>query len=189
MLSPLTIVLIALGLALDAFAVALATSIRLREISGRQVFRLAFHFGLFQFFMPVIGWAGGRQLVRFMEAWDHWIAFGLLVFVGGKAIYAALVGEEHQTGRGDPTRGWSLVILSIATSIDALAVGLSFAMLQVAIWYPVVVIGCITAALTIVGMRIGSRLGVHFGQRVEILGGLVLIGIGVKILIRHLMSA
>lgn len=185
MLTPLTIILIAVGLAMDAFAVAMATSIQLRTISGRQIFRLAFHFGLFQFLMPLIGWAGGRELTQFIGGWDHWIAFGLLVFVGLKAIHAALAGEEHHARRGDPTRGLSLIMLSIATSIDALAVGLSFAMLQVVIWYPVVVIGCITGALTIVGMRLGSRLGAHFGQRVEILGGLVLIGIGIKIVLQH----
>jgi putative Mn2+ efflux pump MntP len=180
-----TLVLIAVGLAMDALAVAVAVSVALRAISARHVFRLAFHFGLFQFMMPVLGWLAGRSIVGLIQNWDHWIAFGLLAFVGGKAIYEALKGRAEDEARSDPTRGLSLVVLSLATSIDALAVGLSFAVLQVQIWYASVVIGLITGAITTTGMLIGSRLGKHFGQRVEILGGLVLIGIGVKILVQH----
>lgn len=182
------IVLIALGLALDAFAVAIGTSLALRAVSGRQVFRLAYHFGLFQFLMPVIGWAAGRGVRPWIESWDHWVAFGLLAFVGLKAIGAALRGGPAEAVRADPTRGLSLVLLSVATSLDALAVGLSFAMLGVDIWYPAVVIGCITAGLTTAGMALGGRLGSRFGRRVEAAGGLVLIAIGVKILVQHLAA-
>ncbi len=184
-----TLVLIAIGLAMDALAVAIATSAVLREISGRQVFRLAFHFGLFQFLMPIIGWFAGRSIAGSMATWDHWIAFGLLAFVGGKAIYEAVHEQDGPARRGDPTRGLSLVFLSLATSIDALAVGLSFAMLGVRIWYASLIIGCITGTITTGGMLLGSRLGRHFGQHVEILGGLVLIGIGVKIVAQHLITA
>jgi putative Mn2+ efflux pump MntP len=183
-----TLVLIAVGLAMDALAVSVAASVVLRTVSPRQVFRLAFHFGLFQFLMPVIGWLAGRSIVDLIENWDHWIAFGLLAFVGGKAIYEALKEREEDEARGDPTRGLSLVLLSLATSIDALAVGLSFAVLQVRIWYASLLIGCVTGTITMTGMLLGSRLGRHFGQRVEILGGLVLVGIGVKILVQHLMA-
>ncbi|MBN2309874.1 MAG: manganese efflux pump [Candidatus Hydrogenedentes bacterium] len=181
------IVGIAVGLAMDAFAVAVATSISLRGVSPRQVFRFAFHFGLFQAFMPVIGWAAGRTVADLIRDWDHWIAFGLLAFVGVKAIREALRDTgEGEAARSDPTRGWSLVAFSVATSIDALAVGLTFAMLDVRIWYPCVLIGLITAALTTVGMLFGARLGARLGRRVEVLGGLTLIGIGVKILVQHL---
>ena len=178
---------IAVGLSLDAFAVAIAASVTLRNVSGRQVFRFAFHFGLFQAMMPVIGWLAGRGMGSWIVAWDHWVAFTLLAFIGCKAIYEALSGTEEESERTDPTRGLSLVILSTATSIDALAVGLSFAALRVDIWYPAAIIGLITGGLTLIGMRLGSRLGAQFGRRVEILGGLVLIGIGLKILVQHLL--
>lgn len=186
MVGPATLVLIALGLAMDALAVAIAVSIMLRTISGRQVFRLAFHFGLFQFLMPIVGWLAGRSIERFIAGWDHWIAFGLLVFVGLKAIREALTRRENDAPPADPTRGLRLVVLSIATSIDALAVGLSFAVLRVHIWYASLLIGFVAGAVTTIGMLIGSRLGRRFGQRVEIVGGLVLIAIGIKILVQHL---
>ena len=186
----LVILGIAVGLAMDTFAVATATSVTLRKVTGRQIFRFAFHFGLFQAAMPVIGWFAGRSVYSYIAGWDHWLAFGLLSFVGGKALYEAFWGEEEETEtsntRQDPTKGTSLVMLSVATSIDALAVGLSFAALNVQIWYPVAVIGLVTAALTTTGMLVGSRLGAHFGRRVEILGGLILVAIGVNILFKHL---
>lgn len=181
----LSVLLIALGLAMDAFAVSLAASVRLRRVSGRQLFRFGFHFGLFQALMPVIGWFAGRVARPLIEAWDHWVAFGLLVLIGGKALWEALreeeLAEEVAMPR-DPTRGWSLVLFSVATSIDALAVGVSLAMLGEAIWRPALVIGLITGGLTVLGMLIGSRLGRRFGRWIEVVGGLVLIGIGVKIL-------
>lgn len=178
---------IAVGLAMDTFAVAIGASVMLRGVTKRQVFRFAFHFGLFQAIMPVVGWAAGIRFVGYIAHWDHWIAFALLGFVGGKAIAGAWTKEEEtsEAPRTDPTRGWSLVVLSIATSLDALAVGLSFAVLDMAIWVPVAIIGVVTALITMTGMLVGSRLGSRFGKPIEILGGLILIGIGVKILIQH----
>ncbi len=176
---------------MDAFAVAVACSISLQRVSKRQIFRFGFHFGLFQALMPVIGWNLGRMAVDLVAAWDHWLAFGLLTFVGGKAIYEAVWGgeeDEENAVRPDPTRGWSLVMLSLATSIDALAVGLSLAMLGEAIYQPALVIGLITGTLTTVGMLLGSRVGARFGKGMEILGGVILIGIGLKILIGSLVS-
>ncbi len=184
-MSTITTILIALGLSMDAFAVAIATSVLLGGVTRRQVFRLGFHFGLFQALMPIIGWLAGHSLRQFIAGWDHWLAFGLLTFVGLKVVREAFAGEEFRATRTDPTRGVSLVMLSVATSIDALAVGLSFAALRVAIWYPSVIIGSITGALTTLGMLIGGRLGTKFGKRLEILGGLVLLAIGVKILVEH----
>lgn len=186
-MSFLLILMIAVGLAMDAFAVSVASSISLRRVSRRQVFRFAFHFGLFQAMMPTIGWALGSSVQGYVYTWDHWIAFLLLGFVGSKAIYEAC-GKEAEEGApaSDPTKGWSLVLFSVATSIDALAVGFSFAMLDTSIWLPVLVIGVVTAGLTTLGMLFGSRLGARFGKRVEILGGLVLIAIGLKILGQHL---
>lgn len=185
------IVGIAVGLAMDTFAVSIATSIALGRVTGRQLFRFSWHFGLFQAVMPIIGWLAGQRVVSYIAAWDHWAAFGLLGYVGGKAILAALRDEESGGSQGkpdDPTRGMSLVVLSFATSIDALAVGLSFAMLGVAIWYPAVVIGVTTGGLTLLGMLTGSRLGSRFGRRIEIVGGLVLVGIGLKVLMQHLLA-
>ena len=177
---------IAVGLAMDTLAVAIATSVMLGRVTARQVFRFSFHFGLFQATMPVIGWLAGTTVVEYIEGYDHWVAFGLLAFIGGKAIYEALTDTAQKVeSRGDPTRGFSLVMLSTATSIDALAVGLSFAVLNVRIWYPVAVIGVVTAAITCLGMLVGSRLGARFGRRIEIVGGLILLAIGLKILVQH----
>jgi putative Mn2+ efflux pump MntP len=179
---------IALGLAMDAFAVAVASSVALGKASPRQVFRLSFHFGLFQAMMPALGWLAGLSVRDSMQSWDHWVAFGLLVAIGGRACWAALHGgEEEERKASDPTRGASLVSLSIATSIDALAVGVSFSMLRVVVWQASAVIGVVAGAMTVLGMALGARLGARFGERMELVGGLVLIGIGLKILADHLL--
>ncbi len=187
-----TIFAIALGLAMDAFAVSIGTSVGLGKVSGRQVFRLAFHFGLFQALMPLIGWAAGTAVEPWIRAWDHWLAFGLLVFVGGRAIWGALHETEEEGAaarpRVDPTRGWSLMLLSVATSIDALAVGISFAALRVRLLLPVLVIGLVAGGLTLAGMKLGSRLGRRFGRSTEVLGGVVLLAIGLKILAEHTLG-
>lgn len=181
------ILAIAVGLAMDAFSVAVATTVRLSGVSRRQVFRLAFHFGLFQAMMPAIGWAGGKAIEYYIRTWDHWVAFALLVGIGTKAIYEALRGgDDTPIPQRDPTRGYSLVLLSVATSIDALAVGLSLGILEAGLLYPCVLIGVVTCFLTVIGMLFGARLGARFGKRVEVLGGIVLIAIGVKIILEHI---
>jgi putative Mn2+ efflux pump MntP len=187
-MSLLTITGIACGLALDACAVALAASVALRRVSGRQVFRFAFHFGLFQALMPIAGWYAGGSVVAYIQQWDHWIACSLLFLIGGKSLYEALTRGASGKPGSDPTCGYSLVALSVATSIDALAVGLSFAMLRTAIWLPAVLIGLVTAALVTAGMLLGGRLGARAGKGLEVLGGLVLMAIGVKIVIEHLTA-
>jgi manganese efflux pump family protein len=188
-MSFLEVIILALGLAMDAFAVALASSVVLRKVSPRQVFRFGFHFGLFQALMPVLGWLAGLSVQRYIESWDHWVAFALLAAIGSKALWSAFRGDGDEGAEpADPTRGWSLVVLSVATSIDALAVGLSLAMLRVAVWGPSVAIGVITAALTSLGMLFGARLGERFGKAMEVMGGLVLIGIGVKIVLDHMLK-
>jgi len=183
-----TLLGIALALAMDAFAVALATGMNLAKLTGRHLFRLGFHFGLFQALMPVIGWLAGQAVQEQIAAWDHWIAFGLLSFVGGHMLWEAFTDNDDEKPASDPTRGLSLVLLSVATSIDALAVGFSLGALGVSIWMPAVVIGLVAGALTVVGMLLGRRVGNHWGPRVEIVGGLVLIGIGAKILAEHMMG-
>ena len=181
----LTLLGIAVALAMDAFAVALGTGLCLPRLTGRHLFRFGFHFGLFQALMPIIGWLAGVTVRVYIESFDHWLAFGLLILVGGKMLWEACHGEADRCQRGDPTRGWSLLLLSVATSIDALAIGLSLAILGVTIWFPALVIGLVAGLLTTCGMLLGRRIGQSWGQRVEIFGGLVLIGIGVKILLEH----
>jgi putative Mn2+ efflux pump MntP len=172
---------------MDAFAVSLGLGLSLKPATGGQTFRLAFHFGLFQFLMPVLGWAAGETLIRHIEKYDHWVAFALLLGVGGKMIFESLRPEKESGSKPpDPTRGVSLFVLSVATSLDALAVGLSLAALHVAIIFPAVVIGVVAFAMTVLGMKIGPALGKVIGRRAELLGGIILILIGIKILADHL---
>jgi putative Mn2+ efflux pump MntP len=182
----LTTLIIAVGLGMDAFAVALAVGARRPTLTFRPTFRLSFHFGLFQFLMPVIGWFCGSQIEQYILNFDHWLAFGLLGLIGGKMIWESVSSDHTAGAASDPTRKWSLIALSVATSIDALAVGLSMAFLQVDIWVPSVIIGVVAATMTAVGMVFGRQLGIRFGKRMELVGGLILIGIGIKIVIEHL---
>jgi putative Mn2+ efflux pump MntP len=178
------ILMIAVGMAMDAFAVSLGAGASGHAKGGRAIFRLSFHFGLFQFLMPVIGWYLGSTIAPYIGAVDHWIAFGLLAFVGGRMVRAGLRAGQETLGN-DPSRGLTLVALCVATSIDALAIGLSLAMLRVTIWYPSVVIGVVTGGLSLVGLRLGTQLGARFGKRMEIVGGTILIGIGLRLVLSH----
>ena len=184
----ITLLGIALALAMDAFAVALAVGLAVAPLTGRHLFRLGWHFGLFQAMMPVIGWLAGVTVQQHIAAYDHWLALGLLSFVGGKMIYEAFRETDEPKQPGDPTRGMSLVLLSLATSIDALAVGLSLGMLGVSIWFPATVIGLVAGVLTLTGMLLGRRVGALWGKRVEVIGGLILIGIGVRIVLEHTLG-
>jgi len=180
-----SIFIIAVGLGMDAFAVAIGAGIALKSPSRAPALRLSSSFGFFQFIMPVIGWSAGLTISKLIRDYDHWFAFILLAAIGGKMIRDAMKdGKEFSSP--DPTRGLPLLMLSIATSIDALAVGLSLAFLKVAILYPSCVIGIVAFAMTWVGVAFGERLGRVFGKKVEIAGGLILIGIGIKILLEHL---
>lgn len=183
-MSFLTLSGLAIALAMDAFAVALGAGVILNPLTKRQLFRLGFHFGLFQGAMLAFGWLAGIGFRQFLTAFAPWIAFLLLSIVGFRMIYEAISDFEGRVERRDPTRGLTMVILSIATSIDALAVGFSLSLLNVLIWTPAVVIGVITAALTITGMLLGRKIGNVWGGRIEILGGIILIGIGFKILLQ-----
>jgi putative Mn2+ efflux pump MntP len=180
------LVALAVALAMDAFAVAVATGVSLRTVSGRQTFRLAYHFGLFQALMPILGWAAGRSFAHTIEAFDHWAAFGLLAFVGGHMLWEALRGEG-QNRRSDPTRGLSLLVLSLATSLDAMAVGLSLSLLGISIWWPALVIGVTCAAITAAGLHLGrlAATASRLGRWAEAFGGLVLLAIGFRILLQH----
>ena len=169
---------------MDALAVAMVVGVTLREVTPRHTFRLAFHFGLFQALMPVIGWAAGTAVYRYIAAADHWVAFGLLTFIGAKMIYEArrFGPIEKET---DPLNVYVLFGLSIATSIDALAVGLSLSFIASAIIVPVIIIGIVTFVLSFLGVYIGDHFGHFFEKKIEAAGGIILIAIGVKILIEH----
>ena len=179
-----------LGLAMDAFAVSIATGLAVAPVTPRHTFRMAFHFGLFQFLMPVAGWLVGTEVAGYIQTWDHWMAFGLLGYVGGKMLLEAWHADKEKLAgpKVDPTRGWSLVTLSVATSLDALAVGVIMALQNVPVWGPAVVIGAIAAALSWVGVRFGSRLGKAASRWGDAVGGLILIAIGARILIGHFLG-
>jgi putative Mn2+ efflux pump MntP len=181
----ITIFFIAVGLAMDAFTVSLGAGTANRGRNFRRFFRLSFHFGLFQAGMTFLGWLGGSSISRWIESFDHWVAFGLLLFVGGRMIRSGHSRAEGHTN-DDISRGGLLVIVSIATSIDALAVGLGLALISVNILVACAVIGVVTSALSVLGLLAGGMLGEKFGKRMEIVGGLILIGIGIRILITHL---
>jgi len=183
----LNLLALAVALAMDAFAVAVVAGLTVKPLTKRHVFRLSFHFGLFQGLMPAIGWVAGFAVHKYIAAFDHWIAFGLLAFVGGRMLWGAFFGdEETPESPKDPTSGWSLVLLSIATSIDALAVGLSLGVMGSTILVPVLIIGVVASGFTVLGMILGRKIGYRWGHRVEILGGAILVGIGIKILMEHL---
>jgi putative Mn2+ efflux pump MntP len=178
---------IAVALAMDAFAVSIATGVSLKDVSSRQTFRLSWHFGLFQAIMLIIGWSAGLSIRTYIEHYDHWVAFGLLTFVGIKMIKEAFQHDKVEKQRKDQTKGMTLVMLSIATSIDALAVGFSISILKASIWVPALIIGLVAGMFTVVGLQIGQRIGgaTRFSLYAETIGGIVLIAIGFNILHEH----
>lgn len=182
----LEILVLAVGLAMDAFAVSLAGGAGGRLHHPRPAIRLAFHLGLFQFMMPIIGWYLGSRAVTLVGGFGGWIACALLAYIGVRMVLSGRRTEtdDHRL-QADPSRGWTMVALSIATSIDALAVGVSLAMVGVGIWQPSVIIGVVTAAISLVGIAIGDRVGHRWGSRVEVAGGVLLIAIGLRILADH----
>ncbi len=179
---------IAVALAMDAFAVSIATGVNLKDVSFRQTFRLSWHFGLFQALMPVVGYGAGLSIRIYIERYDHWIAFMLLSLVGVNMIREAFNNDKDDEKKNDPTKGISLVILSVATSIDALAVGFSISLLNVSIWTPALIIGIVAGIFTIIGLQIGKKIGsaLQLSLYAEIVGGIVLIAIGFNILHEHI---
>jgi putative Mn2+ efflux pump MntP len=178
---------LAVALAMDAFAVSIASGVSLRTVSARQTFRLAWHFGLFQAMMPVLGWTAGFTVRSRIEAYDHWVAFALLVFVAQGMLRSAFKGEPAGADAKDPTKGMTMVMLSVATSIDALAVGLSLSLINVSIWTPALIIGLVAGVFTTVGMHLGKVIGsmAQLSRWAEMTGGVVLLAIGVNILREH----
>lgn len=150
---------ISVALSMDALAVSVTTGVTLKRPSAGQLFRMPAAFGLFQFLMPLTGWFLGKNVHHFIEAWDHWIACGLLVFVATKLLIDTLKGGDDEENKIDPTRGWTILMLAVATSIDAMAVGFSYAMLSRPIFVPALVIGVICAAISLAGMLAGACIG------------------------------
>lgn len=183
----LTTLALAVALSMDAFAVAVATGSLLKRDHVRHALRMAAFFGFFQALMPALGWLAGLTLRDMIEKADHWVAFGLLLLVGGKMIYEAVWLKKEEKEPGDGAHDMAtLLILSVATSIDALAVGLSMSLLGVDIVLPSLIIGVVCFVFTLVGVGIGAKVGHLFEEKIEIVGGLILIGIGAKILYDHL---
>jgi manganese efflux pump family protein len=182
----LTAFLIAVGLAMDAFAVSLGIGTTGQARDARAKFRLAFHFGVFQMGMTLLGWLAGSTIASLIASVDHWVAMVLLGYVGINMIRSG-ANPECETYQTNPSKGRLLMMLCVATSLDALAVGLSMAMLKTSVLFPSVVIGVVASALSTVGLFAGNKLGETFGKRMEILGGLILVGIGLRILYIHLV--
>ena len=184
MVELLTIIVVAVGLAMDAFAVSIVSGATYRQLHVKHALRIALFFGGFQAVMPLIGSLAGLSLKEHIVDYDHWIAFGLLTAVGGKMIYEAFKIEQAEK-RFDPTSLITLLALSVATSIDALAVGITLSLIATSIIEAVIVIGAVTFMLSYLGVAIGKRFGHFFESKIEILGGIILIAIGVKILLEH----
>jgi len=182
-----TILFIAVGLAMDAFAVSVVTGSVYKEFKLRHALRMALFFGAFQALMPIVGFLAGLGLMGYIAPYDHWIAFALLAFVGGKMIYESFRIEAAERDR-NPANLAVLLILSFATSIDALAVGITLSLLRAPIALAVTIIGAVTFVLSYSGVVLGKRFGHVFESKIEIVGGLILIAIGIKIVIEHLTA-
>ena len=174
------IILVAISLGCDAFAVGLGVGMRC--CAPRQVFRLTFHFGLFQFLMPLIGWLLGRQFLVWTSRFGLWIAFGLLFAIGVKMVYEGVVFRKEETECADPTKGFSLVMLSVATSMDALGVGFSLGIMGQNLFFAAICIGITACAMTWLAMKLGHKLSEKFAKRMEIAGGVILVMIAFKLL-------
>ena len=185
-MSIIDLILIGIGLAMDCFAVSICYGLLAKKTEWNRILRLALFFGGFQAAMPVIGWLIGTTFKEYIATFDHWIAFGMLGFIGLKMVIEA-IRKKEDTPCIQFNKITVLLSLSVATSIDALIVGMGFAFLKVNIWIAITIIGMISAAFTIFGSLLGKRYGRYLGKRAELIGGLVLIAIGTKILLEHIL--
>ena len=181
------IIAIAVGLSMDAFAVSVVTGAAYKELHYRHTLRMASFFGGFQAFMPAIGYLAGLTFRRYIENYDHWVAFGILAVIGMKMIYESFKIKEERKAM-HPANLAMLLALAVATSIDALAVGITLSLITQSIAKAVIIIGLVTFGLTCVGVYIGKRFGHFFESGIEAIGGVVLIGLGVKILLQHVLA-
>ncbi len=178
-----------IGLSMDAFAVAICKGLGMRKVNYKQMLLIALFFGGFQALMPLLGWLLGRQFEQYITSVDHWIAFALLVLIGANMLREARKGDDTtdaETVYDAPLPLGQLLLMAIATSIDALAVGISFAFLGVNIWLAIAIIGTTTFLISAAGVFIGNRFGNRYEKRATIAGGIILILLGVKILLEHL---
>lgn len=184
------LIVIAVGLAVDCFTVSLCIGSSPRPLTFRSIFRVSFHFGLFQGGMAFLGWLLGTSLVQLLTRVDHWIALLLLTWVGGRMIIEGVSAHEASPEESceDRSRGISLILLSIATSIDSLGVGLSLAFIDAEITSASLLIGITSLILSVVGLLGGRRIGQRFGKRAEVIGGIVLVIIGLRIAISHIIA-
>jgi len=182
----ITIIIIAVGLAMDAFAVSIVSGSAYKQLKIKHIFRIAVFFGAFQAIMPLIGSLAGMSVKQYLENYDHWIAFGLLSAVGAKMIYESFKITPAKQNF-NPSNIFILLILSVATSIDALAVGITLSFLEVSIAIAVVIIGLVTFVLSYLGVFIGKKVGHFFESKIEAAGGLLLIALSLKILLEHLL--
>lgn len=178
-----------LGLAMDAFSVSVSDGILLGKAKLSQAVKIAFFFGAFQFIMPVLGYLAGSTFAGIIESFDHWVAFALLAIIGAKMIYEAIADKEAESNGGNPLALGNLTVLAIATSIDALAVGVTFATISSPVILSSAIIGVVTFAVCIAGVYLGSRCGDIFGNKAEIAGGIILVLIGTKVLLEHTLLA
>jgi len=183
----LSVVLIAFGLSADCFAVSLSIGASGKTNTWKYILRVCLAFGVFQACMPLIGWGVGQTVVQFISNYDHWIAFALLLFVGGRMIWE-FIEHKSESEAVDVSNWVTLFTLALATSIDALAVGLSFALLKLNIFIAVAIIGLVAFSITALGYWLGSRVSTWIGRWALLAGGIILIGIGLRILITHMVE-
>ena len=181
----ITILLIAVGLSFDTFAVSVSSGLTIPHIRFLQAVKIAFTLAFFQSLMPLIGWILGNQVSGLIANYDHWVAFGLLSVLGLKMAYESLK-KDKENSSFNPLKPLVLLGMAVATSIDALVVGVSFALIDINIYWSIFVIGVVTFLVSMVGMLFGKKVGGKLGQQMEIIGGVILIGIGIKILLEHL---
>ncbi|MDP4210314.1 MAG: manganese efflux pump MntP family protein [Bacteroidota bacterium] len=184
----ITLIFIAIGLSVDSFAVSVSSGLMMCEITFRKATRIAFSLAFFQALMPLIGWFIGKRIEHLVESFDHWLAFGLLTLIGGKMVYESFANGDDEKKNINPLDPKVLLGMSLATSIDALIVGVSFAFISINLYITTFVIGFVTFVVSMLGIYFGKKTGLRFGKKMEILGGVILFLIGVKILFEHLLA-
>lgn len=182
----LSILLLSIGLAMDAFSVALVAGFGLGKIEKMDMVKVSITFGFAHVLMPIIGWGIGSTIIDFVQQWDHWVAFLLLAFIGGKMVKEGLDDSSDEIESSDLLTWSGLILFTVAVSIDALAVGLSFSLQNASVLVPSLVIGFGTVVFTYIGLNIGGKVGSRFGKRAQVLGGIILIIIGLNIVLKHI---
>jgi len=186
-MDPYSLILLSIGLAMDAFSVAIVTGFSLGKVRLGDSLRISSTFGAAHIVMPIVGWFLGSNMVKFIQRWDHWLAFILLAFVGGRMLNEGLRHETEKINASDLLGLMSLIMFSVAVSIDALAVGLSFSLQKLSIWVPSIYMGLGTLIFTFLGLNVGNKTGQQFGSIAQIIGGVLLILIGLRVVITHIL--